>query len=137
MLQEALLNDPILGPLGIRNYFDDLPFGANNEDEFMTVLEALLKFCEKWKLKVNPEKTVLGVKSITHVGFIVSENGIAIDPERTKDIAELTAPKSVKKVQSVLGVFNYVRNFIPEFSAKAKFLTCDNPKDKDPLDLGG
>jgi hypothetical protein len=29
----------------------------------------------------------------------------------------------VKKVQSVLGVLNYVRNFVPNFSAKAKHLT--------------
>jgi hypothetical protein len=123
VLQDALLADPKLGPLGIRNYFDDLPFGADTEDEFMETLEALLKFCEKWQLKINPDKTVLGVKSITHVGFIVSKDGVSIDPERTKDIAELTAPKSVKKVQSVLGVFNYVRNFIPDFSSKAKFLT--------------
>jgi hypothetical protein len=65
----------------------------------------------------------LGVKSITHVGFVVNEEGVSIDPERTRDIVELTAPKSTKKVQSVLGVFNYVRNFIPNFSMKAKFLT--------------
>jgi hypothetical protein len=123
VLQDALLADPKLGPLGIRNYFDDLPFGADTEDEYMEVLEALLEFCARWKLKINPDKTVLGVKSITHVGFIVSKDGVSIDPERTKDIAELTAPRSVKKVQSVLGVFNYVRNFIPDFSTKAKFLT--------------
>jgi hypothetical protein len=123
VLQDALAQDPVLGPLGIRNYFDDLPFGAETEDEFMRVLEALLEFCSLWKLKINPDKTVLGVKSITHVGFVVSEEGIAIDPERTRDIKELTAPQSVKKVQSVLGVFNYVRNFIPGFSDRAKFLT--------------
>jgi hypothetical protein len=123
VLQDALADDPVLGPLGIRNYFDDLPFGAKSEDEFMAVLEALLKFCVFWKLKVNPEKTVLGVKSITHVGFVVSKEGVSIDPERTRDIQELSAPKSIKKVQSILGVFNYVRNFIPDFSAKAKFLT--------------
>jgi hypothetical protein len=123
VLQDALAQDPVLGALGIRNYFDDLPFGADTEDEFMIILEALLKFCEKWKLKVNPEKTVLGVKSITHVGFVVSADGVAIDPERTRDIKELTAPKSTKKVQSVLGIFNYVRNFISDFSTKAKFLT--------------
>ena len=45
------------------------------------------------------------------------------DPERTRDIQELSAPKSIKKVQSVLGVFNYVRHFIPNFSTLAKFLT--------------
>lgn len=123
VLQDALAQDEVLGPLGFRNYFDDLPFGADTPDEFMAIMEALLNFCVKWKLKVNPSKSVFGVTSITHVGFIVSEHGIQIDPERTRDIAELEAPKSIKKVQSVLGVLNYVRNFISGFSSKAKFLT--------------
>ena len=123
VLQEALAKDKILGPLDIKNYFDDLPFAANTEDEFLYILEALLNFCVEWKLKLNPEKTILGVTSITHIGFVISEKGVSIDPERNRDIRELTSPKSIKKVQSVLGIFNYVRNFIPNFSDKAKFLT--------------
>jgi hypothetical protein len=122
-LQDALAKDPVLGPLGIKNYFDDVPFGAKSEEEFLSTMEAMLVFCAKWKLKINPEKSIFGVTSITHVGFVVSENGIAIDPERSKDITDLQAPKSIKKVQSVLGVLNYVRNFIPDFSNKAKHLT--------------
>ena len=123
VLQDALAVDDVLGPLGFRNYFDDLPFGAQTDDEFIRIMEALLNFCVKWKLKINAEKSVFGVTSITHVGFIVSADGVEIDPERTRDIAELTSPQSTKKVQSVLGIMNYVRNFIPNFSDKAKFLT--------------
>lgn len=123
VLQEALAKDPILGPIGVKNYFDDVPFGAKTEEEFLTVMEAMLKFCVKWRLKVNPEKSIFGVTSITHVGFVISEEGVSIDPERTRDIAELAPPKSIKKVQSVLGILNYVRQFIPNFSDKAKHLT--------------
>jgi hypothetical protein len=123
VLQEKLAIDPILGPLGIKNYFDDVPFGAKTEEEFLRIMTAMLDFCVQWKLKINPEKSIFGVKSITHVGFVVSEHGVAIDPERTRDISELQSPKSLKKVQSVLGVLNYVRNFVPNFSAKAKHLT--------------
>jgi hypothetical protein len=123
VLQDALAEDKILGPLGIKNYFDDLPFAAKTEDEFLYILEALLEFCVRWKLKVNPEKSILGVRSITHVGFVISEDGVSIDPERNRDIRELSAPKSIKKVQSILGIFNYVRNYIPNFSDKARFLT--------------
>jgi transposase InsO family protein len=135
VLQDALAEDEVLGPLGFRNYFDDLPFGAKTEDEFMRIMEALLNFCAKWKLKVNPSKSVFGVTSITHVGFVVSANGISIDPERTSDISALTAPKSLKKVQSVLGIMNYVRNFIPGFSMKAKFLTDKLALVKDHLPM--
>jgi hypothetical protein len=135
VLQQALEDDPVLGPLGFKNYFDDLPYGANSEDEFVHITEALFQFCARWKLKINPEKSVFGVTSITHVGFVVSETGIAIDPERTRDIAELSVPKSIKKVQSVLGIFNYVRNFIPNFSKMAQFLT-DKLSSKMASDVG-
>jgi hypothetical protein len=123
VLQEALAKDPVLGPLGIKNYFDDVPFGAKSEEEFLIIMEAMLEFCALHKLKVNPDKSIFGVTSITHVGFVISEEGVSIDPERTKDIAELAPPKSIKKVQSVLGVLNYVRQFIPNFADKAKHLT--------------
>jgi hypothetical protein len=123
VLQEALANDPIIGKLGIKNYFDDVPFGAKTEDEFISVMTAMLDFCDKWQLKINPEKSVFGVTSITHVGFVVNADGVSIDPERTRDIADLTPPKSIKKVQSVLGIMNYVRHFVPNFSTMATFLT--------------
>jgi hypothetical protein len=125
VLQDALAADPILGVNGanIRNYFDDIAWGSATEDEFMTVLEALMEFGVKHKLKFNRDKSCFGVDSITHVGFIADKNGIRIDPERTRDIVELQAPRSTKKVQSILGVLNFVRNFIPQFSVKAKFLT--------------
>ena len=123
VLQDALANDPTLGPLGIKNYFDDVPFGAKSEDEFISIMTAMLEFFKLWKLKINPEKSVFGVKSITHVGFVVSKDGVAIDPERNRDIAELASPKSIRKVQSTLGILNYVRNFVPNFSLLAKCLT--------------
>jgi microcystin degradation protein MlrC len=39
-------------------------------------------------------------------------------------------------VQSILGIFNYVRNFIPNFSAKAKFLTDKLSAPKVIADVG-
>ncbi len=125
VLQEALANDPILGINGanIRNYFDDIAWGSTTEDEFISVLTALMEFGVSHGLKYNIDKSCFGVDSITHVGFIADKDGIRIDPERTRDIVNLEAPKSTAKVQSILGVLNFVRNFIPNFSAKAKFLT--------------
>lgn len=124
-LQNHLADDPILGIHGanIRNYFDDIAWGSNSEDEFIEVLTALMDFGVRHGLKYNRDKSVFGVDSITHVGFIANKDGIRIDPERTRDIVELQAPKSTAKVQSILGTLNFVRNFIPNFSAKAKFLT--------------
>ena len=138
VLQEKLADDPVLGINGanIRNYFDDIAWGSNSEDEFIKVLTALMEFGVKHQLKYNMEKSCFGVDSITHVGFIADKNGIRIDPERTKDIVDLDAPKSTTKVQSILGTLNFVRNFIPNFSIKAKFLTDRLEKSAVKRDVG-
>jgi hypothetical protein len=125
VLQDKLADDPVLGIQGanIRNYFDDIAWGSNSEDEFIAVLTALMEFGAAHGLKYNIDKSCFGVDSITHVGFVADKDGIRIDPERTRDIVEMQSPKSTTKVQSILGTLNFVRNFIPNFSIKAKFLT--------------
>jgi hypothetical protein len=119
----ALDADPILSKHGIRNYFDDIPIAAETEDDYIEILRALFQLAVSYKLKFNLEKCCFGVNSITHCGFIVSERGVEIDPLRTQSIRELEEPKSIKKVQAVLGTLNYVRHFIKDFSTLAKPLT--------------
>ena len=122
-LQMALDADAILKKHGVRNYFDDIPFAANSEDDYMEILRALFELARHLDLKFNLEKCCFGVTSITHCGFVVSEKGVEIDPMRTQSIRELEEPKSIKKVQAVLGSLNYVRHFIKDFSIIAKPLT--------------
>jgi hypothetical protein len=50
------------------------------------------------------------------LGFIVSKDGMIIDPERTQAIAKLPPPSSKKAMQSFLGKINFVRRFVPSFS---------------------
>jgi len=99
----------------VRNYFDDIPIVAKSEEDFLEVMEALLALCKRLNLRVNEEKSVFGVTSITHVGFIVDGESVRIDPQRTQSFRELSTPTSIKKVQAVLGARNCVRHFIPNF----------------------
>ena len=122
-LQKAIDNDPILSKYGLRNYFDDLPLAAASENDFLEQLEAVLKLGVSLRLKFNLEKSIFGVDSITHVGFIVNKDGVQVDPQRIEALQEIEVPKSMKAVQSVLGVWNYIRNFIPNFSTRALPLT--------------
>jgi hypothetical protein len=122
-LQQAIDKDPILRQYNVRNYFDDIPIGAKTDDEFIIILEALLALCTTWGLKINAEKSIFGVDSITHVGFLVDSDGARVDPMRTQSFRDMQTPSSVKGVQAVLGAMNYVRHFVPNFSVRAKPLT--------------
>jgi len=50
------------------------------------------------------------------LGFIVSIEGMIIDPERTQVIAKIPPPTSKKSMQSFLGQINFMRRFVPNFS---------------------
>jgi hypothetical protein len=122
-LQKSIDRDPILTKYNVRNYFDDIPLGAKTEAEFLEVVEALFALCAREQLKVNADKSVFGVDSITHVGFVVDAEGARVDPMRTQSFRDMAVPTSVKGVQAVLGAMNYVRHFVPHFSVRAKPLT--------------
>jgi hypothetical protein len=48
---------------------------------------------------------------------------VEVDPMRVDALREVTPPTSMKGTQSVLGAWNYIRNFIPNFSSRALPLT--------------
>lgn len=45
-----------------------------------------------------------------------SEKGVELDEDRVKAILELKSPINLKELQSVLGMINYLRAFIPNMA---------------------
>ena len=52
---------------------------------------------------------------IQYLGHIISEKGIAIDPENIKSIEDWTTPTCVTDIRSFWGLAVYYRNFIEKF----------------------
>ena len=46
----------------------------------------------------------------------MSKDGIYIDPDRVKEISDISLPHNKKSMQSFLGQINFVKIFIPDFS---------------------
>lgn len=55
-------------------------------------------------------------KKVKYLGHIFSHNEIKLDPDRLPAIEQMTRPKNKKKLQTFLGVVNYLRSFIPNLS---------------------
>jgi hypothetical protein len=54
------------------------------------------------------------------LGYIISTNGVAVDPNKISAIANWERPTKVKKLQSFLGFCNFYRLFIEDYSRITK-----------------
>jgi hypothetical protein len=52
---------------------------------------------------LNPKKSLFAVEQGRLLGFIVSKNGMIIDPEQTQSIVDIPPPSSKREMQSFLG----------------------------------
>lgn len=57
-------------------------------------------------------------KNVKYLGHIFSNEGIRIDPDRVKAIMAIKSPNNVAKLQSILSIVNFLRNFISNLSTK-------------------
>ncbi|XP_012480773.1 uncharacterized protein LOC105795632 [Gossypium raimondii] len=65
-------------------YVDDMIAKSKTEEEHVQVLKKLFIRLRKFQLKLNPSKCTFGVRSGKLLGFVVSERGIEIDPDKVK-----------------------------------------------------
>jgi len=96
------LMDRVLTPMIGRNlqaYVDDMVVTSQVKDQHVTDLEELFTIITKYRMKLNPEKCVFGVKAGKFLGFLLSERGIEANPEKCAAILAMRSPISVKEVQ--------------------------------------
>ena len=72
-----------------------------------------------YRMKLNPKKCVFGVPAGKLLGFIVSERGIEVNPEKIKAILNITRPTCLKDVQRLAGSAAAVSRFISRLGEKA------------------
>ena len=52
-------------------------------------------------MKLNSSKCAFGVTTGKFLGFLVSQRGIEINPDKIQAIIEIAPPKNIKEVQSL------------------------------------
>ncbi|XP_016752297.1 uncharacterized protein [Gossypium hirsutum] len=93
------------------------------EKEHLQVLRKLFLRLRKFQLKLNPTRCTFGARSRKLLGFVISEKGIEIDPNKVKAIQELPSPRTQKKVQECQKTFNKVKHYL----SNAPVLMPPNP----------
>ena len=57
---------------------------SRERENHVQILKKLFERLWKYKLRLNPAKCSFGVKSGKFLGFVVSDKGIEVDPDKVK-----------------------------------------------------
>ena len=89
--------------------------GKSFEDHLNNIIEVLKRFKDR-NLKLKDKKCSLFQTEVCFLGKRVSKSGIAVNPESKETIQDWPIPTDVKEVQRILGMANYHRAHIKDFS---------------------
>lgn len=111
-------------------YLDDILIFSEDPAEHDSHVRKVLQKLAAANLFVKGEKCEFDTTSTTFLGFVVTPNGIEMDPKKVSTVKEWPTPKNLKDVRSFLGFASFYRRFIKGFSAIAKPLSLLTKKDQ-------
>ena len=79
-------------------YVDDMIVKSKDHEGHIPALRKFFKRIQFYKLQLNPKKFTFDVTSGKLLGFMVSQRGIEVDPEKIKAIVEMKPPRTKKEI---------------------------------------
>ena len=101
-------------------YLDDIIIFSKTYEEHLLRLEAVFEKLKNAGLKLSPSKCQLFRKEIKYLGHIISEEGIAVDPDKISCVKDWPVPKTVTEVQRFIGFTSFYRRFVKDFAKIAR-----------------
>lgn len=101
-------------------YIDDILIYSADELEHVSHVNMVLARLKDAGLQVDIKKSEFQVKRTKFLGFIITTEGLEMDPEKVATIRDWPVPRSVKALQSFLGFCNFYRKFLHKYGRYAR-----------------
>ena len=98
-------------------YLDDILIYSNNPVDHKKHVHKVLCCLRENGLYACPDKCHFSKDTVEYLGFILSKDGLKMDPSKVQTIQDWPEPCKVKDVQSFLGFTNFYCRFISDYSA--------------------
>ena len=97
-------------------YIDDIFIYSRSIEDHVRDLTRVLQAIDNANLHLNPAKCHFGFSELKFLGHIVGRDGLRPNPDTVQSVLEFPQPTSRTEVQRFLGMANYYRGFIKNFS---------------------
>ena len=83
------------------DYGDDILAKSKQRNTHLDDLSLILDHMELFQLRLNPKKCTFGVIAGKSLGYIISEECIAFDPEKVQAIMGIPPPRKISQLRSL------------------------------------
>ena len=108
---------------GIFVYLDDIIVYAPTWSEYIFLCRAVFEILRKARLVCKRAKCAFGLPSVQILGHIVSRDGLKMSEGRKEAVMAVPFPRNTRELRRFLGMCNYMRMFIRQYSLLAKPLS--------------
>ena len=108
-------------------YLDDILVMSRTPEEHEQHLRIVLQILRENGLKAMLSKCEFNKAELHFLGHVIGKDGVAVDPAKIDVIEKWPLPKSLKELQSFLGLAHYFRKFVDHFSSGSQQLSSGSP----------
>src|ERR1044072_2929072 len=116
---QLLMNDvlrPVIAKTAVVYLDDIIIFSKGILQDHIRDVEKVFLLIQQATLQIKIKKCKFFQKEIKFLGHKISQEGISTDLEKIEAMQNLPTPKNLRDVQSVLGLFQYYKNFVKNFA---------------------
>ncbi|XP_025268292.1 uncharacterized protein K02A2.6-like [Camponotus floridanus] len=88
-------------------YLDDIVVVTRTFDEHLIWLKRVLDRIREAGLTINPEKSKFCRSQVKYLGFLIQQEGLKVDPDKTAPIVEYPPPKNIKQLRRFIGMASW------------------------------
>lgn len=110
-------------------YLDDIIILSETLEDHFNLLSTVADRLRKAGLTINIQKSKFLQKQVEYLGYIISENGLHVNPERLAPILNYSTPMCIKDIRyRFMGMATWYSRLFPGFSDIATPITDLNKK---------
>ncbi|GKA00199.1 putative reverse transcriptase domain-containing protein [Tanacetum coccineum] len=111
-------------------FIDDILIYSRNKEEHANHLRIILELLKKEKLYAKFSKCDFWIRIVQFLRHLINSQGLHVDPAKIEAIKNWTSPTTPTEIRQFLGLADYYRRFIKDFSKISKSLTESTQKNK-------
>lgn len=100
-------------------YVDDIVIKRKEQGSLISDIQETFDNLRRINMKLNPNKCSFGMEEGKFLGHIITERGMKANPDKTRAIANMASPKSLKEVQSLNGKLAALNRYLSKSAEKS------------------